>query len=64
VPLALHPVSAPQTEAIEPLIRANVAEHRFHHRHPVAIDLFALRAVYPMFHPVGVVGLVLVLDGE
>jgi len=64
LPLALHFFLTAQTEAIQALGRSDVAEHGFHHRHSVAVDLFASRAVNPVFHPVGVVRQSLVFDGE
>lgn len=63
-PLALHFLFAPQVEAIQSLGGADVAEHRLHHRHPMAVDLLAPRAIYPMLHSIGVVGLAFVLDGK
>jgi hypothetical protein len=54
--LALCFLLASQTEAIQTLVRANIAEYRFHDRHPVAVYGFALLAVDPLFHPVGIDG--------
>ena len=64
LPLALDLFLASQAEAIQSLGRADVAENRLHHRHSVTVDLFALRAAYPVFHPAGVVRQSLVFDGE
>jgi hypothetical protein len=65
LPLALHFLLASQAEAIQsPRGTTNVTEHRFRRRHPVAVNLFTLRAFHPVFHPEGVVWLAIVLDGE
>ena len=45
---------------MQPFVRAYVAEHRFHHRHPMAVDGFALVTVYPVFHPIHIRGATLV----
>ena len=64
LPLALDLFPATQAEAVQALGCTDVAEHRFHHRHAVAVDLFALLAVDSLFHPVGVVRQAFVFDGE
>ena len=64
LPLTLHLLFAPQTEAIQALGRSDVAEDRFHHRHAVTVDLFASRAVHAVLHPVRVVRQAFVFDGE
>lgn len=64
LPLGLYFSLPAQTEAIQTFGRADVTEYRFHHRHAVTVNFFASRAVYPVFHPVGVVRQSLVFDGE
>jgi len=54
----------PQAEAVQALGRADVAEHRFHHRHAVAVDFLAFWTIHAVFHPVCVVQQAFVLDGE
>lgn len=62
LPLALHLFLAPQAEATQSFRRANVAEYGFHDRHAMAVDCLALRTVYAVFHPVGVIGQAFVFD--
>lgn len=62
--MALYLFLTPQAEAVQALGRADVAEHRFHHRHSMTVDLFASRAVDSVLHPVGVVRQAFVFDGE
>ena len=54
MPLPLYFGFASQAEAVQSFVGADVAEDRFDNGHPVAVDLFAVRAVDAMFHPVGV----------
>jgi hypothetical protein len=54
LPLTLHLLFAPQTEAIQALIAADVAKHRLNHRHAMTVNHFALLAIDSVFHPVGI----------
>ena len=54
LPLPLHFGFASQAEAVQSFVGADVAEYRFYNGHPVAVNLFAVGAVYAMFHPVGI----------
>lgn len=53
LPLALYLAFASEREAVQPLVGADVAKHRFDHRHAVTVIKFALLTVYPALHPVG-----------
>tara|TARA_R110002167_G_scaffold20378_4_gene74543 strand:+ start:3209 stop:3553 length:345 start_codon:yes stop_codon:yes gene_type:complete len=46
IKLPLYFVFASQAEAVQSFVGADVAEDRFYNGHPVAVDLFAVRAVY------------------
>ena len=54
LPLTLHLLFAPQTEAIQTLVATDVAEHRLNHRHAMTVNRFALLAIDSVFHPVGI----------
>ena len=62
--MALHLFLASQTEPVQSFVGANVAEHRFHHGHAVAVYFFASWAVDTVLHPIRVVGQALVFDSE
>jgi len=54
LPLALYLLFAPQAEAIQTFVAADVAEHRLNHRHAMTVNRFALLAIDSVFHPVGI----------
>jgi len=54
LPLALYLLFAPQAEAIQAFVAADVAEHGLHYRHAMVVDFLSLLAVHPTLHPVGV----------
>ena len=54
LPLTLHLLFAPQTEAIQTLVATDVAEHRLNHRHAMTVNRFALLAIDSVFHPVDI----------
>ena len=54
LPLTLHLLFAPQAEAIQTFVTANVAEHGLNHGHAMTVNRFALLAIDSVFHPVGI----------
>jgi len=54
LPLTLHLLFAPQAEAIQALVAADVTEHGLNHRHAMTVNRFALLAIDSVFHPVGI----------
>ena len=63
-PLPLDLLFTAQGESIEPLVRTNVAKDRLHHTHSMAVDLFALRTVHTVLHPVRVGRLAFVIQNK
>ena len=49
LPLPLYFGFASQAEAVQSFIRADVAEYRFDNGHPMAVNLFAVKAVERCF---------------
>ena len=64
LPLTLHFFLTPQTEPVQSFRRANIAEHRFHYRHAMAVDLLVLGAIDSVLHPISVIGQPIVLDDK
>lgn len=64
LPLTLHLLFAPQAEAIQTFIAANVAEHGLNYRHAMTVNRFALLAIDSVLHPVGVIWCAFVFNGE
>jgi len=60
----LHFLFAPQAEAIQTLVVADVAEHGLNHGHTITENCFALLAIYSVFRPVDVIGCAFVFSGE
>jgi hypothetical protein len=54
LPLTLHLLFAPQAEAIQTFVAADVTEHGLYHRHAMTVNRFALLAIDSVFHPVGI----------
>jgi hypothetical protein len=54
LPLTLHLLFAPQTEAIQTLVATDVAEHRLNHGYAMTVNRFALLTIDSVFHPVGI----------
>jgi hypothetical protein len=54
LPLTLHLLFAPQAEAIQAFVTANVTEHWLNHRHAMTVNHFAFLAIDSLFHPVGI----------
>ena len=64
LPLTLHLLFAPQAEAIQTFVAADVAEYGLNHRHAMTVNRFALLAIDSVLHPVGVIWCTFVFNGE
>ena len=54
MPLRIHLLLSAQRETIEPLVAAQVTEHRFHRRHALPVAFTPIDAINRLLHALGV----------
>jgi len=64
LPLPVDSGFTPETESVQALVGANIGKYRFHCRHAMSVDLFAVVAVDPVPHPVREGGLAFIVEGK